>query len=218
VKAEVERLLDAGFIREVAYPQWLANVVMARKKNGKLRMCTDFTDLNKCCPKDDFPLTRTDKIIDSTTGCEMMALLDYFLGYYQSWLRREDKEKTSFITPFDTYCYLRMPKGLCNAGLTFCRMTKAALKDQVSKNVLSYVDDIVVQSKKKATYISDLVETFTNMCEARLKLNPEKCVFGVMRGKFLGYLVSNKGIKANPDKIKHSSKCSLHKPRKRSRN
>jgi hypothetical protein len=111
-------------------------------------MCIDFTDHNKCCPKDDFPLPRIDKIIDSAVASEMMALLDCFSGYHQIWLRAEDKEKTSFITPFGTYCYLRMPEGLRNAGPTFCRMTKAVLKDQVSKNILSYVDDIVMVSKK----------------------------------------------------------------------
>jgi hypothetical protein len=112
-------------------------------------MCTDFIDLNKCCPKDNSPLARIDQIVDTAAGSEMMALLDYFLGYHQIWLRGEDEEKTSFITPFETYCYLRMPKGLCNAGSTFYRMTKAALKDQVGRNVLSYVDDIIVVSKKR---------------------------------------------------------------------
>jgi hypothetical protein len=82
-KDEVQRLLDACFIREVAYPQWIANVVMVRKKNGAWQMCTDFTDLNKCCPKDDFPLARIDKIVDSVTDCEMMALLGYFSSYHQ---------------------------------------------------------------------------------------------------------------------------------------
>jgi hypothetical protein len=161
-------------------------------------MCTNFTDLNKCCPKDDFPLARIDKIVDSAAGYEMMALLDCFSGYYEIWLRREDEEKTSVITAFRIYCYLRMPEGLLNAGQTFCRMTKAALKDQVCRNVLSYVDDIVMASKKKTTYISDLAETFVNMREARLKLNPEKCIFGITRGKVLGCLVSTKGIEANP--------------------
>jgi hypothetical protein len=141
-------------------------------------MCTDFTDLNKCCPKDDFPLARIDKIIDSTMGCEMMTLLDCFLGYHQIWLCREDEEKTSFKTPFNTYCYLRMLEGLRNKGLTFYRMMKAGLKDQVDRNVLSYVDDIVVASKKTAAYILNLAETSTNMHEARLKLDLEKCIFG----------------------------------------
>jgi hypothetical protein len=83
-----------------------------------------------------------------------------------------------------------------------CKMTKAALKDQVGRNVLSYVDDIVVASKKITLYISNLTETFANMCEAKLKLNSKKCVFGVTRGKVLGCLVSTKGIKASPNKIK----------------
>jgi hypothetical protein len=160
-KAEVQRLLDAGFIREVIYPKWLSNVIMVRKKNGKWRMCMDFTDLNKCCPKDDFLLTRIDQIVDSTTTSEMMTLLDCFSGYHQIWLRLEHEEKTSFITPFGTYCYLRMPEGLRNAGPTFCRMT--TLKDQICRTVLSYGDDIDMVSKKKENYIADLAETFANM-------------------------------------------------------
>jgi hypothetical protein len=112
-------------------------------------MCKDFTDLNNCCPKDDFPLTRIDQIVNSTAGCDIMALLDYFLGYHQIWPRREDEEKISFVTPFGTYCYMRMSEGLRNARPMFCRMTKAALKDQVGRNIFSYVDDIIVASKKK---------------------------------------------------------------------
>jgi hypothetical protein len=132
----------------------------------------------------------------------MMALLDCFSGYHQTWLRREDEKKTSFVTPFDTYCYLTMLEGLRNTGSTFCRMMKVALKDQVDINVLSYIDDTVVASKKKAAYISDLVDTFANMREARLKLDLAKCLFQVMRGKVLGCLISTKGIEANLDKIK----------------
>jgi hypothetical protein len=81
-KAEVQRLLDACFIREVTYPEWLANVIMVKEKNGKWQVCTDFTDLNKCYPKDDFPLTRIDQIIDYAAASEMMALLDCFSRYH----------------------------------------------------------------------------------------------------------------------------------------
>jgi hypothetical protein len=165
-------------------------------------MCTDFTDLNKCCPKDNFPLARIDQIVDTVAGSETMTLLDYFSGYHRIWFCEEDEEKTSFIIPFGTYCYLRMPEGLHNAGSPFCRMMKVALKDQVGRNMLSYVDDIVVVSKKRENYISDLAETFANMRKARLKLNPKKCIFGITKGKVLGCLVSTKGIEANPDKIK----------------
>jgi hypothetical protein len=97
---------------------------------------------------------------------------------------------------------MRMPEGLRNACPMFCRMLKAPLKDQVSRNVFSYVDDIIVASRKKASYISDLIETFASMREAKLKLNPEKCVFGVTRGKVFSCMVSTKGIDASPDKIK----------------
>jgi hypothetical protein len=112
------------------------------------------------------------------------------------------EEKTNFITPFGTYFYLRMSEGLRNVGPTFCRMTKAALKDHVSRNVLSYVDDIVVVSKKKENYIAYLAKTFTIMREAKLKLNPEKCLFEVTRGKVLECLISMKGIEVIPDKIR----------------
>jgi hypothetical protein len=140
-------------------------------------------------------------VVDSIAGCETMALLDCFLGYHQIWLCMEDEEKTSFITPFGTYCYLRMPKGLKNAVPTFYRMTKAILKEQMERNIFTYVDDIVVASRKKETQLQDLAETFTNMRRAQLKLNTEKCVFGVNKGKVLGYLLPVKGIEASLDKI-----------------
>jgi hypothetical protein len=96
-------------------------------------------------------LSRIDKVVVSTAGCETMPLLDYFSGYHQTWLRKEDEEKTSFITPFGTYCYLRLFKGLKNVIPTFCRMTKAILKDQMQRNVFAYVDDIMVASRQKTT-------------------------------------------------------------------
>jgi hypothetical protein len=104
-------------------------------------------------------------------------------------------------TPFSTYCFIRMPEGLKNAGSTFSRLTKRVLKSQVGSNIFTYVDDIVVVSKNKDDHVADLVETFANMCDAQLQLNPEKCVFAVRQGKILGYLVSHRGIEANPTKI-----------------
>jgi hypothetical protein len=112
-------------------------------------MCTDFTYLNKSCPKDDFPHLRIDKLVDLAAESEIMVLLDCFLGYHQIWLCKEDKEKTSFITPFGTYSYLRMPDGLKNVDPTFCRMMNAILKEQMERNVFACVDDIVVTSRKK---------------------------------------------------------------------
>jgi ribonuclease HI len=200
-KVEVHRLLEAKFIEPIAYPTWLANVVMVQKKSGKWRMCIDFTSLNKACPKDNFPLPRIDKIVDSAAGCEVMSLLDCFSGYHQIYMKDEDKASTSFITPFCTYCFIRMPDGLKNAGSTFSRLTKTVLEGQVGRNIFTYVDGIVVASRSKADHLADLAETFANMRDARLRLNPEKCVFGVRQGKILGYLVSHRGIEVNPTKI-----------------
>jgi hypothetical protein len=200
-KAEVHRLLEANFIEPVAYPTWLANIVMVQKKSGKWRMCIDFTSLNKACPKDNFLLPRIDKIVDSAAGCEVMSLLDYFSSYHQIYMKEEDKASTSSITPFGTYCFIRMPEGLKNAGSTFSRLTKMVLESQVGCNIFTYVDDIVVASKNKEDHLADLAETFANMRDACLRLNLEKCVFGVRQGKILGYLVSHRGIEANSTKI-----------------
>jgi hypothetical protein len=101
-KAEVHCLLEANFIEPVAYPKWLANIVMVQKKSGKWHMCIDFTSLNKACTKDNFPLPRIEKIVDSAAGCEVMSLLDCFSGYHQIYMEEEDKASTSFITPFGT--------------------------------------------------------------------------------------------------------------------
>jgi ribonuclease HI len=198
---EVKRLLSAGVIREVKYPEWLANTVMVKKANGKWRMCIDFIDLNKACPKDEFPLPRIDSLVDAAASSELMSLLDCYSGYHQIWMKKEDEPKTNFITPSGTYCYLRMPEGLKNAGGSFSRMTAKVLQSQIGRNVLTYVDDIIVKSTKQENHIADLQETFANFRQAGLKLNPEKCVFGVKKGKFLGCLVSTKGIEANPSKI-----------------
>jgi hypothetical protein len=175
--------------------------MMVNKSNGKWKMCINFTDLNKACSKDEFPLPRIDSLVDATATSELMSLLDYYSGYHQIWMKKEDEPNTSFITPSGTYCYLRMPEGLKNVGGSFNRMTAKVLQSQIGRNVLTYVDDMVVKSTKQENHVADLQETFANFGRAGLKLNPEKCVFRVKKGKFLGCLVSTKGIEANPSKI-----------------
>ncbi|XP_072148512.1 uncharacterized protein [Setaria viridis] len=138
VKAEVDRLLEANIIKPIQYPDWLANTVPVKKKNGKWRMCIDFTDLNKACPKDDYPLERIDKVVDDATNSEMLSLLDLFSGYHQIKIKKEDEGKTSFVTPFGTFCFVCMPEGLKNAGQTFSRMTVIVLDSQLRRNILAY--------------------------------------------------------------------------------
>ena len=114
ITEEVEKLLEAGFIRKVFYPNWLANVVMVKKSNCKWRMCVDFTDLNKACPKDSFPLPRIDQLVDSTAGHKLLSFMDAFSRYNQILMDEEDQEKTSFVTNQGLYCYKVMPFGLKN--------------------------------------------------------------------------------------------------------
>ncbi|XP_066165863.1 uncharacterized protein [Oryza sativa Japonica Group] len=184
-KTEVQKLLRAGVIQEIDHPEWLANPVLVRKSNGKWRMCVDFTDLNKACPKHDFPLPRIDQLVDLTAGCELMSFLDAYSGYHQIHMNPLDIPKTSFITPFGTFCHLRMPFGLRNAGATFARLVYKVLGKQLGRNVEAYVDDIVVKSRKAFDHAIDLQETFDNLCVAGIKLNPEKCVFSVRVADFV---------------------------------
>ena len=128
-----------------------------------------------------------------------MSLLDYFSGYHQIWMNHEDEEETNFITPFRTYCFRRMAEGLCNVGSTFARMIAKVFKED--KAISAYVDDIVVLSKLKPEHIEDLRKAFNNRRNARLKLNLEKCIFGVSKGKLLGCLILARGIEANPEKM-----------------
>jgi hypothetical protein len=211
---KVKRLLSAEVIREVTYPEWLANTVMVKKANGKWSMCIDFTDLNKACLKDEFPLPRIDSLVDAAATSELMSLLDCYLGYHHIWMKKEDEPKTSFITPSGTYCYLRMPEGLKNDGGSFSRKTAKVLASQFGRNVLTYVDDIIVKSIKQENHITNLPETFANFRKVGLKLNPEKCVFGVKKGKFIGCLMSTKGIEANPNKIEAILRMEPPKSRK----
>ena len=122
VKDEVCKLKQAGAIKEVFYPEWLANTVVIKKKLGKCRMCVDIIDLNKACPKDPFPVPRIDRLVDATYGHPRMSFLDAFQGYHQIPLALLDQEKTAFLTPIENYHYRVMSFGLKNAGSTYQRM------------------------------------------------------------------------------------------------
>ncbi|KAL0433672.1 UNVERIFIED_CONTAM: hypothetical protein Slati_2701500 [Sesamum latifolium] len=144
--------MAAGHIKEVQ----LSNVVLVPKSGGKWRMCIDFRDLNKACPKDFYPLPRIDQLVDSTSGCELLSMMDASQGYHQIMLAPEDCKRVSFITSGDR------------------------------RNMEVYVDDMLVKSKKAEDHIVDLEETFAVLRKYRLKLNPAKCAFGVQGGRFLG--------------------------------
>jgi hypothetical protein len=200
IRVELRKLLKVGFIKKVLHPTWLANPVLVKKKNGKWRMCVDYTGLNKACPKVLFPLPRIDQIVDSTVGCELLCFLDASSGYHQ--IKMEyDQLATSFITPFGMFCYVMMPFGLRNASATYQRCMQHIFGDRIGRTVEVYVDDIVVKTRKADGLVSDLCVAFDCLLANEVKLNPEKCVFGVKRGMLLGYIVSQRGIEPNPEKV-----------------
>jgi hypothetical protein len=142
IAKEISKLLKAGFIKEVIHKKWVANPMFIPKKNTKvLRMCVDYTGLNKACPKDPFLLPRIDQVIDSTTGSELLCFLDIYLGYHQIKIKESDHLATLFVTPYGTYCYVTMPFGLKNAGATYQHTMQKCLADQIGRNIDSYVDD-----------------------------------------------------------------------------
>ncbi|RVX00899.1 Transposon Ty3-I Gag-Pol polyprotein [Vitis vinifera] len=135
IRNEIDKLLEAGFIREVSYPDWLANVVVVPKKEGKWQVCVDYTNLNNACPKDSFPLPRIDQIVDSTSGQGMLSFLDAFSGYHQIPMSPDDEEKIAFITPHGLYCYKVMPFGLKNAGATYQKLMTKIFKPLIGHSV-----------------------------------------------------------------------------------
>jgi hypothetical protein len=202
IREEIKKLLDAGFIREVHHPRWLANPVVLPKAGGKFRMCIDYTSLNKACPKYRFPLPRIDQIVDSTSGCDLLCFLDAYSGFHQITMSREDEEHTAFITVDGLFCYVSMPYGLKNALLTFVRAMHKIFGDLIRDLIEVYVDDIVVKIKSRASLLDNLIQVFDRLRTTCTKLNPDKYVFGVTVDKLVGFLVSYRGIKANPEKIR----------------
>ena len=153
----------AKFIREIYYPNWLANVVMVRKANGKWRMCVDFTDLNKACPKDSYLLPPINQLMDSTAGHKLLSFMDAFSRYNQIRMDKIDQEKTSFVTSQSLFCYKVMPFGLKNAGTTYQRLVNHMFHPQIRRNVEVYVDDMLVKSQNKEIHLDDLQETFDTL-------------------------------------------------------
>ena len=211
IKFEVFKLKQAGAIKEIFYPQWLANTVVVKKKTGKWRVCVDFTDLNKACPKDPFPMSKIDQLVDATVGHPRMSFLDAFQGYHQIPLAAEDQEKTAFVTLVGNYHYKVMPFGLKNAGSTYQRIMTKMFEPWLGKTIEVCIDDMVVKSKLVSEHLADLANIFEILRWHKLRLNASKYSFEVGSGKFLGYMVTHRGIEVNPNQIKAIN--SLQPPR-----
>ena len=172
IAEEVRNLLEADFIRDVYYPDWLASVVMVKKANGKWRMCVDFTDLNKACPKDSYLFPRIDTLVDSTARNQLLSFMDAFSSYNQIKMEKTDQEKTSFMTSQGLLCYKVKPFGLKNARATYQRLMNKMFAHQIGRNVQVYVDDMLVKSLHEEDHLDDLRETFNTLRSYNMKLNP----------------------------------------------
>ena len=147
VREKVAKLKQVRAIKEVFYPEWLANTVVVKKKSGKWRVCVDFMDLNKTCPKDPFPMPKIDQLVDATVGHPRMSFLDVFQGYHQIPLALDDQGKTALVTPIGNYHYKVMSFGLKNAKSTYQRMMTRMFESLLGKNIEIYIDDMMVKSK-----------------------------------------------------------------------
>jgi hypothetical protein len=139
--------------------------------------------------------------VDSKASCSLLSFLDCYSGYHQIPLKKEYRIKTSFITPFGAFCYTILPFGLKSVGATYQGGIQWCLHSQLGHNAEAYIDDVVVKMREDEGLISDLAETFDNLRNFKMKLNPNKCTFGVLLGKLLGYMVSHRGINPNLEKV-----------------
>src|ERR1051325_9702285 len=163
-------------------------------------MCVDFTDLNKACPKDPYPLPHIDRLIDSSSRFRLLSFLDAYSGYNQIRMNPADASKTAFMTERKNFYYRVMPFGLKNAGATYHRLMDMVFAPQIGRNIEVYIDDMVVKTVEEQKYILDLEDTFAALRKYNMRLNPDKCTFGVQADKFLGFMLTNREIEANLDK------------------
>ncbi|KAA3465162.1 RNA-directed DNA polymerase (Reverse transcriptase), Ribonuclease H [Gossypium australe] len=181
--------------------------ITAETKQDLIKLLQEFKDvfawdLNKASSKDNFPLPHIDTLVDNTAGYSLFSFMDGFSGYNQIKMHPEDMEKTTFITMWGTFCYKVMSFGLKNAGATYQRAMVTLFHDMMHKEIEVYMDDMIAKSKTEEEHVQILRKLFLRLRKFQLKLNPSKCTFGARSGKLLGFVVSEKGIEVDPDKVK----------------
>jgi ribonuclease HI len=214
MEKEIRKLLDACIIIPPRYSEWIANLVPVRKKNGEIRLCVDFRNLNKCSRKDNYPLPKMEHMLQKVSGSKVMSFIDGFSGYNQIAVHPEDREKTAFTTPWGTFMYEKMPFGLMNAGATFQRAMDIAFVGEKDKFVLIYLDDITVFSNSHELHLQHLRKTFLKCRRYGISLNPKKSNFALKEGKILGHIVSEDGVKVNPKRVEAIRNLSLPRSKK----
>jgi len=196
VKKEIEKMLEAGFIRPCRYAEWISSIVPVEKKDGRWRVCVDFRDLNRATPKDEYPMPVAETLINAAAGHKILSFMDGNAGYNQIFMAPEDIHKTAFRVPgaVGLFEYIVMTFGLKNAGATYQRAMNYIFHDLIGKLVEIYIDDVVVKSTSIEGHLEDLRQILERTRRFGLRMNPKKCAFGVTAGQFLGFLVHERGI------------------------
>ncbi|KAG8476462.1 hypothetical protein CXB51_033312 [Gossypium anomalum] len=203
IKEEVKKQFNAGFLKVVNYSEWVANVVPVPKKDGKVRMCVDYRDLNKASPKDNFPLPHIDTLVDNTAGYALFSFMDGFSAYNQIKMHSEDMEKTTFITLWGTFCYKVMPFGLKNAGATYQRAMVTLFHDMMHREIEVYVDDMIAKSRTEEEHVrvEKGIEVDPDKVKAIQELPPprtQKEVRGLGRLNYIARFISQLTEKCDP--------------------
>lgn len=160
IKSELNKLLKARIIFPARHSKWVSNMVPVRKKNGDIRICIDFRNMNQAFQKDNFPLPTTKQILQSVAGSELMSFLDGFSGHNQILVHPDDRLKTTFRTKWGTYSYQKMPFKLINVGATFQHVMDIDLRGLINKSLVIYLDDITIYSKDRNNHLADVKHIF----------------------------------------------------------
>lgn len=200
VKTHIKQLLDSQIIRESSSP-YSSPIVLVQKKDGGIRMCVDYRQLNSKTRKDAYPLPRIEETLDALTGAQWFSTIDLASGYSQVKMAERDKSKTAFCTPFGLFEFNRMPFGLCNAPSTFQRLMERMFGDCRYQSVLLYLDDVIVFSNSVGQHLERLEEVFSRLQHQGLKIKLSKCQFFQKQVKYLGHVVSPEGVATDPDKV-----------------
>lgn len=201
VRRHLQKLLAAGIIKESRSP-YASPIVVARKKNGSIRMCIDYRTLNARTIPDQYTVPRIDDALDCMTGSRWFSVLDLRNGYYQIAMAETDKEKTAFICPLGFYQFERMPQGITGAPATFQRLMEKAVGDMNLLQCLVYLDDLIVFGRTLEEHEERLLKVLDRLQEYGLKLSIDKCQFCQPQVKYVGHIVSAEGIATDPEKIR----------------
>lgn len=200
VRRHLRELLEAGVIRESTSP-FSSPIVVVRKKNGDVRLCIDYRKLNLQTIKDAYPLPNLEDSFTALTGAKWFSVLDLKSGYYQIEMNESDKFKTAFVTPLGFWEFNRMPQGVTNAPSTFQRLMERCMGDLHLKEVLVFLDDLIIFSNSLEEHERRLLRVLNRLKEYGLKLSSEKCKFFQTSVRYLGHIVSDKGVETDPEKI-----------------